>query len=45
MDIQVGNVGHIIQVAIAPVFLLTGVGTKLAVLTNRLRESSIGRAC
>lgn len=36
MDIQVGNVGHIIQVSIAPVFLLTGVGTKLAVLTNRL---------
>jgi hypothetical protein len=36
MDIQVGNVGHIIQLAIAPVFLLTGVGTKLTVLTNRL---------
>ena len=36
MDIQLGDVSHIIQLAIAPVFLLTGVGTKLAVLTNRL---------
>ncbi len=36
MEIQLGDVGHIIQLAIAPVFLLTGVGTKLTVLTNRL---------
>jgi hypothetical protein len=36
MDIQLGDVGHIIQLAIAPVFLLTGVGTNLMVLTNRL---------
>jgi hypothetical protein len=36
MDIQLGDIGHIIQLAIAPVFLLTGVGTKLSVLTNRL---------
>jgi hypothetical protein len=36
MDIQLGNVGQIIQLAIAPVFLLTGVGTNLAVLSNRL---------
>jgi hypothetical protein len=36
LDIQLGDIGHIIQLAIAPVFLLTGVGTKLAVLTNRL---------
>lgn len=36
MEIQLGDIGHIIQLAIAPVFLLTGVGTKLAVLTNRL---------
>lgn len=36
MDIQLGDISHIIQLAIAPVFLLTGVGTKLAVLTNRL---------
>ncbi len=36
MNIQLGDVGHIIQLAIAPVFLLTGVGTNLLVLTNRL---------
>lgn len=36
MDIQLGDISHIIQLAIAPVFLLTGVGTNLAVLTNRL---------
>lgn len=36
IDIQLGDIGHIIQLAIAPVFLLTGVSTKLAVLTNRL---------
>ena len=31
-----GDVAHVIQLAIAPVFLLTAVGTLLAVLTNRL---------
>lgn len=36
MEIQLGDISHIIQLAIAPVFLLTGVGTKLSVLTNRL---------
>ena len=36
MNIQVGDIGHIIQLAIAPVFLLTGVCTNLIVLTNRL---------
>ena len=36
MEIQLGDVSHIIELAIAPVFLLTGVGTKLTVLTNRL---------
>jgi hypothetical protein len=36
MEIQLGDISHTIQLAIAPVFLLTGVGTKLAVLTNRL---------
>ncbi|MBC7503240.1 MAG: DUF2721 domain-containing protein [Herminiimonas sp.] len=36
MEIQLGDIAHIIQLAIAPVFLLTGVGTILAVLTNRL---------
>jgi hypothetical protein len=34
--LQIGDIGHTIQLAIAPVFLLTGVGTLLAVLTNRL---------
>lgn len=36
MQIQLGDISHIIQLAIAPVFLLTGVGTNLLVLTNRL---------
>lgn len=36
MEIQLGDVGHIIQLSIAPVFLLTGVGTKLMVLITRL---------
>ncbi len=36
MNIHVGDIGHIIQLAIAPVFLLTGVCTNLMVLTNRL---------
>jgi uncharacterized membrane protein YjjP (DUF1212 family) len=36
MDIHLSDISHIIQLAIAPVFLLTGVGTNLAVLTNRL---------
>ncbi|SNS30182.1 Protein of unknown function [Noviherbaspirillum humi] len=36
MEIQIGNVSHIIQLSVAPVFLLTGVGTNLTVLTNRL---------
>jgi hypothetical protein len=36
MEIQLSDVGHIIQLSVAPVFLLTGVGTNLMVLTNRL---------
>jgi hypothetical protein len=36
MAIQISDIGHVIQLAIAPVFLLTGVATKLTVLTNRL---------
>lgn len=36
MNIQIADIGHVIQLAIAPVFLLAGVGTKLTVLTNRL---------
>jgi type IV secretory pathway VirB6-like protein len=45
MNIQIGDIGHIIQLAIAPVFLLTGIGTMLVVLTNRLGASSTARAC
>jgi hypothetical protein len=33
---QVVAIGHVIQLAVAPVFLLTGVGGLLAVLTHRL---------
>jgi hypothetical protein len=33
---SVGDISHVIQLAVAPVFLLTGVGTLLAVLSNRL---------
>lgn len=36
MEIHLGNIGNTIQLAIAPVFLLAGVGTNLAVLTSRL---------
>jgi hypothetical protein len=36
MNLQLSDIGHVIQLAIAPVFLLTGVATKLTVLTNRL---------
>jgi len=33
---EINGVAHVIQQAVAPVFLLTGVGAILAVLTNRL---------
>lgn len=36
MNIQLGDISHIIQLAIAPVFLLSGIGPQLIVLTNRL---------
>lgn len=36
MNLPLGDISHIIQLSIAPVFLLTGVGTNLVVLTNRL---------
>lgn len=32
----VGAVAHVIELAVAPVFLLTAVGTMLSVMTNRL---------
>ncbi|MGV8900274.1 MAG: DUF2721 domain-containing protein [Burkholderiaceae bacterium] len=36
MNIQLSDVSHIIQLSIAPVFLLSGIGPQLIVLTNRL---------
>lgn len=33
---NVGAVAHVIQLSVAPVFLLTAVGTMLGVMTNRL---------
>lgn len=35
-EISISTVAHVIQLAVAPVFLLTGVGTILNVMTNRL---------
>jgi hypothetical protein len=34
-----GDITHVIQLAVAPVFLLAGIGTLLSVLTNRLGRS------
>ncbi|HEU4852360.1 MAG TPA: DUF2721 domain-containing protein [Telluria sp.] len=36
MNLQISDIGHMIQLAIAPTFLLSGVATMLMVLTNRL---------
>jgi Protein of unknown function (DUF2721) len=33
---NIGAVAHVIQLAVAPVFLLTAIGTMLSVMTNRL---------
>ncbi len=33
---QIPDIAHVIQLAVAPVFLLSGVGVTLTVLTNRL---------
>jgi hypothetical protein len=35
-NIQIVDIAHAIQLAVAPVFLLSGVGVLLGVLTNRL---------
>lgn len=35
-DIAVSSIAHVIQLAVAPVFLLTGVGAILGVITSRL---------
>jgi hypothetical protein len=39
MPLNFGDVTHVIQLAIAPVFLLTAVGTLINVLVNRLGRS------
>jgi hypothetical protein len=39
LNLSLGDIGHVIQLAIAPVFLLTAVGTLLNVLVNRLGRS------
>lgn len=36
MNLQLSDIGHLIQLAIAPTFLLSGVATMLMVLINRL---------
>jgi hypothetical protein len=36
---EVNAIGHVIQLSVAPVFLLTGVGAMLGVLTNRLSRT------
>ncbi len=36
VEMHITDVAHIIQLAVAPVFLLSGVGVTLTVLTNRL---------
>ena len=38
-SLALGDIGHVIQLAITPVFLLTAVGTLLNVLVNRLGRS------
>ena len=35
-DMDITTIAHVIQLAIAPVFLLTGIGSLLAVMANRL---------
>jgi hypothetical protein len=44
MEFSDVSVAHAIQLAVAPVFLLSGIGAILVVLTNRLGRS-IDRAC
>ena len=39
MPAPLGDIGHVIQLAIAPVFLLTAVGAILNVLTGRLARA------
>ena len=39
LNLALGDIGHVIQLAITPVFLLTAVGTLINVLVNRLGRS------
>ncbi|WP_232470386.1 MULTISPECIES: hypothetical protein [Methylococcus] len=39
--INIENVAHVIQLAVAPVFLLTSIGAVLSVMTIRLVCSSL----
>ena len=34
--VEISTVAHVIQLAVAPVFLLTGIGAILTVITNRI---------
>lgn len=36
LDTQVTSIAHVIQLAVAPVFLIAGIGSMLGVLTSRL---------
>lgn len=36
MEAGISTIAHVIQLAVAPVFLLSGIGAMLAVMTNRL---------
>ena len=35
-DVQISAIAHVIELSVAPVFLLSGIGAILAVMTNRL---------
>ena len=41
---QIDEIAHLIQLSVAPVFLLTGVGTLLNVLSADIRQSSCFQA-
>ena len=43
-DIEISPIAHVIQLSVAPVFLLSGIGAMLAVMTSRLGRI-IDRAC
>ncbi len=41
VDAHVSTVAQVIQLSVAPVFLFSGVGTMLVVLTNRLADPAV----